>query len=209
MSPVRSASECTSCVEEDGLEISVNGVALTTVMGDITEQRVDAIVNAANSQLLGGGGVDGAIHRAGGPEIMRECREIGSCPTGSAVWTKAGRLPSRFVIHAVAPRWGGGGQGESLLLKGAYRSSLELVEEIGALSVAFPSLGTGIYGYPIEEAAGIAITTVLDHILGPTKIHVVVFVLFSPSDLKVYDSVLTDQSDLSRSRRSIKGDPSL
>src|SRR5437667_4467452 len=127
---------------------TINGVTLALMQGDIVKVQVDAIVNAANSGLAGGGGVDGAIHRAGGPSIMDECRRIGGCPTGSAVATGAGRLSAKHVIHAVAPRYRGRPE-DAALLHGAYESSLKLANELGARTVAFPSLGTGAYGYPI------------------------------------------------------------
>jgi O-acetyl-ADP-ribose deacetylase len=133
---------------------------LTFVVGDLTQQRVDAIVNAANSSLLGGGGVDGAIHRAGGPDILAECRLLGGCETGDAKATTAGRLPARWVIHAVGPVWRGGGAGEADLLASAHRRSLEVGEELGARTVAFPAISCGIYGYPPEEAAPVAIGAV-------------------------------------------------
>ena len=130
----------------------------TFVVGDLTQQHVDAIVNAANSSLLGGGGVDGAIHRAGGPEILAECRLLGE--TGNAKPTTAGRLPANWVIHAVGPVWRGGGSGEADLLASAYRRSLEVGEELGARTVAFPAISCGIHGYPSEEAAPVAIGAV-------------------------------------------------
>ena len=135
---------------------SVGSARVSLVKGDITQVIADAVVNAANSGLLGGGGVDGAIHRAGGPAIMAECRLLAGCPTGSAVATSAGNLSARHVIHAVAPRWSGGTRGEPALLSGAYRMALELAEELGDRSIALPSLGTGVYGYPVEEAARVA-----------------------------------------------------
>ena len=130
------------------------------VVGDLTEQHVDAIVNAANTSLLGGGGVDGAIHRTGGPQILAECRLLGGCETGDAKATTAGRLPARWVIHAVGPVWQGGEAGEAELLASAHRRSLEVARELGARTVAFPAISCGIYGYPPELAAPVAIEAV-------------------------------------------------
>src|SRR5438067_498111 len=130
---------------------------LEFVVGDLTLQRVDAIVNAANSALAGGGGVDGAIHRAGGPEIMAACRPLGGCATGDAKATTGGELPARWVIHAVGPVWRGGAEGEPELLASAYRRSLEVAAELGARSVALPAISCGVYGYPAELAAPIAV----------------------------------------------------
>jgi len=133
---------------------------LTFVVGDLTRQEVDAIVNAANSSLLGGGGVDGAIHRAGGPEILAECMLLGGCQTGDAKATTAGRLPARWVIHTVGPVWRGGGESEHELLASAHRRSLEAAAEVGARTVAFPAVSCGIYGYPPELAAPVALDAV-------------------------------------------------
>ena len=135
----------------------------TFVIGDLTTQNVDAIVNAANSSLLGGGGVDGAIHRAGGPEILAECRLLGGCETGDAKATGCGRLPARWVVHAVGPVWRGGGHGERELLASAHRRSLEVAAELGARTVAFPAISCGIYGYPPELAAPVAVGVARDH----------------------------------------------
>ena len=166
------------------------GRTITLRRGDITDATTDAIVNAANQWLAGGGGVDGAIHRAGGPSIMARCRRIGGCSTGSAVVTDAGRLAAKHVIHAVAPIWHGGGQGEAELLRSAYRRSLEIADELEHRSLSFPSLGTGAYGYPIEQAASIALQTVLEFLSGETAIEEVVFVLFSDGDLRTYERAL-------------------
>lgn len=171
--------------------VQVGGATVELMRGDITRIAVDAIVNAANSSLAGGGGVDGAIHRAGGPSIMEECRNIGHCPTGSAVITRAGRLPAAYVIHAVAPRYSGQERDEELL-RGAYQKSLELAASVGARSIAFPSLGTGAYGYPIEEASGVAVKTVFDYLKEQDGFDRVVFVLFSEKDYHLY--VVTAQA---------------
>lgn len=165
---------------------------LELILGDITGQHVDAIVNAANSGLLGGGGVDGAIHRVGGPTIMEECDRIraerGGCPTGTAVVTGAGRLPCRAVIHTVGPRWKGGGRGEDELLASAWRSSLELAASLGHRTVAFPSISTGVYGFPVERAAKIALGVVRDFVKArPEAFDEIRVVLFSAGDLAVYE----------------------
>jgi O-acetyl-ADP-ribose deacetylase (regulator of RNase III) len=157
--------------------------------GDITTVTADAIVNAANSRLAGGGGVDGAIHRAGGPSIMTECRRIGLCPTGSAVITAAGTLKAKHVIHAVAPIYSGHPR-DAVLLRSAYARSLRLAEERALLSIAFPSLGTGAYGYPIEEASLIALDATASHLRSGSRIERVTFVLFSTRDLEIYEVAL-------------------
>jgi O-acetyl-ADP-ribose deacetylase (regulator of RNase III) len=161
--------------------------------GDITTFAVDAIVNAANQHLAGGGGVDGAIHRAGGPDIMRELRERydDGCPTGSAVVTGAGRLQARYVIHAVGPRWRGGDHGEDELLRSAYGTAFTLAASHGCETVASPSISTGIYGFPIELAAPIALDAAREALIAPSSpLRVVTFALFSPSDLDVYAQAL-------------------
>ena len=154
---------------------------LEVVLGDITEQAVDAIGNAANAALRGGGGVDGAIHRAAGPGLLAELRERypHGTATGTAVATGAHGLRARWVLHAVGPIWRGGGHGEEQLLAGAYRSCLRLADELGASSVAFPAISMGIYGYPGPDGATVAVRTVAEHLAGPTDIGVVRFVLFS------------------------------
>lgn len=173
------------------MRTEVAGAALELVQGDITEQEVDAVVNAANKRLAGGGGVDGAIHRAGGPAIMQECRQIGGCETGSAVITTGGELPADHVIHAVGPVWQGGSKGEAERLAGAYRSSLELAVENDLRSVAFPSISTGAYGYPIEEAAKVALNTAKDFLEDNARqLDLVRFVLFTAEDHRVYCAVL-------------------
>ncbi len=163
---------------------------ITLVQGDITSQQVDATVNAANERLLGGGGVDGAIHRAAGPQLLEECRTIGGCPTGEARITKGYRLPARFVIHTVGPVWRGGEKGEPELLASCYRSSLRLAVENGAQTVAFPSISTGVYGYLIELAAPLAINTVQEFIKDESSIEGVRFVCFSGEDYAVYQREL-------------------
>jgi O-acetyl-ADP-ribose deacetylase len=161
---------------------------IEAVRGDITEQEVDAIVNAANSSLLGGGGVDGAIHRAGGPEILAECRQLGGCDTGDAKATSAGRLPARHVIHTVGPVWRGGDAGEAELLASCHRRGLELAAELGCASVAFPAISTGVYGYPVELAAPVAVAAVRDAMSPPVEL--VRFVLFSDQHLAAFRAAL-------------------
>ena len=160
-----------------------------TVLGDITTEQVDAIVNAANEHLLPGGGVCGAIHDAGGPAIATECRRIGHCPTGGAVATTAGELPARFVIHAVGPVWHGGGRGEAELLASAYRSSLDEAARVGAASVAFPAISTGIFGYPLEAATAVAVEAVRSW--KGAGVDVVRFVCFDERTLSAYRSALS------------------
>jgi O-acetyl-ADP-ribose deacetylase (regulator of RNase III) len=158
------------------------------VRGDITEQDVDAIVNAANSSLLGGGGVDGAIHRAAGPSLLAECRLLGGCETGDAKATGGGELLARYVIHTVGPVWRGGGAGEPELLASCHRRSLEVAASLGCRTVAFPAISTGVYGYPIELAATVAIAAVEEAQAGP--VEVVRFVLFHDGDLEIFRRAL-------------------
>jgi len=161
------------------------------VRGDITQQDTEAIVNAANTSLLGGGGVDGAIHRAGGPAILEECRRLGGCVTGDAKITAGGRLRARFVIHTVGPVYGGGTRREAELLASAYRRSLEVAVANGIRSLAFPSISTGAYRFPIGEAATIALRTVTAFLAAhPEELDLVRFVLFSEADLAVYEQAL-------------------
>ena len=172
-----------------------NGKLLKLVVGDITRVPADAMVNAANAALAGGGGVDGAIHRAGGPSIMQELNRIraeaGGCPTGSAVVTAAGRLPARFVFHAVGPVYRDGKHGEAELLASCYRTCLQLAEEREVKAISFPSISTGAYRYPIQEAAGIALGSVREHLESEgKKLGQVTFVLFSEADYRVYASCL-------------------
>jgi len=167
-------------------------VQLELVQGDITTVAVDAIVNAANSGLRGGGGVDGAIHRAGGPSIMEECRRLGGCPTGDARATGAGNLPARYVVHAVGPVWNGGGSGEPDLLASAHRRSVEVADELGSASVAFPAISTGIYGYPVERAARVALPAATAAAEASDHVRRVVFVLFSAADLAAFRAAASE-----------------
>lgn len=172
--------------------LEIDGRRLELVVGDITLERVDAIANAANASLSGGGGVDGAIHRAAGPELMRELRRLRphGTPTGSAVETSAGRLAARWVLHAVGPRWRGGTQGEAQELASAYRACLELCDALGARSIAFPAISLGIYGYPLDEGARIAIETVAGHLRGETSLELARFVL-RPDTYAAFETALT------------------
>lgn len=160
--------------------------------GDITEIKVDAIVNAANTSLLGGGGVDGAIHRKGGPQILAECRKIGGCPTGEAVITTAGMLPARFVIHTVGPVWNGGNHKEKELLANAYRNSLKLAEQHQLSSIAFPNISTGIYSFPKDKAASIAVSTVKEFMQNSKNLQEVIFVCFDNENFDLYDGLLNE-----------------
>jgi O-acetyl-ADP-ribose deacetylase (regulator of RNase III) len=165
---------------------------MVVVQGDITKQAVDAIVNAANERLLGGGGVDGAIHRAAGPELLEECRKIGGCPTGEARITKGYKLPARYVIHTVGPVWHGGDRGEPERLAACYRNALELAVEGGVKTIALPGISTGIYGYPLEPATRLAMTTVKDCLATMPSIEEVRFVTFGEQATDVAKRILAE-----------------
>jgi O-acetyl-ADP-ribose deacetylase (regulator of RNase III) len=184
------------------------GKKLRLIVGDVTKIRVDAIVNAANSGLRGGGGVDGAIHRAGGPSIMRELDEIrtstGGCPTGSAVTTSAGSLPAQFVFHAVGPIYRDGSHDEPEQLASCYRKCLELAEQHGARTISFPAISTGIYGYPLEEAAGVALDTITSRLGSPDcTVDDVLLILFDESAYAVYSRIASVRITSSRTAESL------
>jgi O-acetyl-ADP-ribose deacetylase (regulator of RNase III) len=176
------------------MRTQINQGIIVLVEGDITKEETDAIVNAANSGLRGGGGVDGAIHWAGGPSIMAECRRIGGCSTGQAVITTGGQLKARHVIHAVGPVYCGGTNGEADLLASAYFSSLRLAASQGLKSIAFPAISTGVYGYPVAEAARIALVTTIDYLMQHTDLELIRFVLF---DRRTYDTFADEIKKLS------------
>jgi len=185
-------------VGNEPVQVKVNEARLSIIQGDITRQATDAIVNAANSSLMGGGGVDGAIHRAGGPAILEECKKIvarqGRLPTGRAVITTGGDIPARHVIHTVGPVWHGGDKGEAELLGSAYRESLKLAAENNLASVSFPSISTGAYGYPVGQAARVALRTVAAFLREKsTSVREVVFVLFDAATYETYAALMTDQ----------------
>lgn len=169
-------------------------MSLHIEQGDITTYRVDAIVNAANRTLLGGGGVDGAIHRAAGPELLEECKTLGGCETGEAKITKGYRLPARYVIHTPGPIWYGGVRGEAEKLRGSYENSLRLAEENGCKTVAFPSISTGVFHYPLEQAAQIAVDTILTFLKTARCVKEVTMVCFDEKTLQAYQAALAEHS---------------
>lgn len=180
------------------MEVRINRAKLSLAQGDITRQAADAIVNAANNSLMGGGGVDGAIHRAGGPSILAECRKIvarqGPLPTGQAVITTGGNLPARFVIHTVGPVWRGGANNEAQLLASAYSESLKLAAQNRLKAVAFPSISTGAYGYPLEPAAKVALKAVIGFLKADFSLEEVRFVLFDSRTYEAYRKALAEET---------------
>ena len=182
----------TCCRPTKAIPTILGGESGEIIQGDITKQRVDAIVNAANSTLLGGAGVDGAIHRAAGPQLLEECRALGGCPTGEARITGGYMLPAERVIHTVGPRWRGGGHGEDDLLAGCYRNSLGLASQNGLATVAFPAISTGAYGFPPEPATRIALRETATFLQGDLSIEKVLFVCFGKRDYETYRAVFEE-----------------
>jgi O-acetyl-ADP-ribose deacetylase (regulator of RNase III) len=182
----------TGCWRRETMKVKIQESTIEVVQGDITQQDIEAIGNAANSALAGGGGVDGAIHRAGGPTLMAELKDkYKGCPTGSAVITGGGNLKAKYVIHAVGPRYSGSPK-DADLLSGAYRKSLELCTQHKIASIAFPSISTGIYGYPVEEASRVALKTITDYLKDHPEIKLVRFVLFDPNTYHTYEEALKE-----------------
>ncbi len=171
------------------MEININKSLITVMVGDITKLEIDAIVNAANSSLLGGGGVDGAIHRAAGPELLSECRKIGGCPPGEARITKGYNLHAEWIVHTVGPVYNDGRHGEAKILGNAYHSSLIEADKKGIKSVAFPAISTGVYNYPLKEAAKISLATIIDFLKTDTSITDVIIVLFKEDFYNIYKEV--------------------
>jgi len=172
------------------MRAQINQIMLEFVQGDITQQDVDAIVNAANTSLLGGGGVDGAIHRAAGPELLAECRTLQGCATGDAKITRGFRLPARHVIHAVGPVWNGGSRGEDEALASCYARAIELSQTHGLASIAFPAISTGVYRFPADRAANIAVTTTVDALAVAPAVSRVVFCCFSQDSARLHEQAL-------------------
>ena len=172
------------------MEIKINETSIVLVCGDITKETTDAIVNAANEHLAGGAGVDGAIHRAGGPAIMAECRQIGGCPTGQAVITTAGKLAAKYVIHTVGPVYHGGSKGEADLLQNAYRNSLKLAREYKLQSISFPAISCGVFSYPIDEAARLAMKTCIEFARENTVIKLIRHILFNREIYDIFSAEL-------------------
>lgn len=176
------------------MQKKINGTIIELLKGDITRLRVDAIVNAAKNSLMGGGGVDGAVHKAGGSEILRECEEIvkrqGGCPTGEAVITTAGNMPSKYVIHTVGPVWKGGYENEKQLLSNCYKNSLNIAVQNGIKSIAFPNISTGIYKFPKKEAGIIAVESVIEFLKNDSSIENVIFACFGDENYEIYKNLI-------------------
>ncbi|HEX2364849.1 MAG TPA: O-acetyl-ADP-ribose deacetylase [Bradyrhizobium sp.] len=171
----------------------IGSARLEVIVADITTLSVDAIVNAANTSLLGGGGVDGAIHRAAGPELLAECRTLGGCETGNVRITRGYRLPAKHVIHAVGPVWNGGGRGEDELLASCYRRAVELCRANSLASIAFPAISTGVYRFPADRAAGIAVKTVAEALPSAPSLTRVIFCCFSPDSARLHERAMTSR----------------
>lgn len=187
-------------MEKETFTVNINRVRLSIVKGDITQQETEAVVNAANPSLMGGGGVDGAIHRAGGPIILEECKQIvaqkGSLPVGEAVITTGGKLKAKYVIHTVGPVWYGGYRNESQLLYSAYHKSIKIASTSNLKSISFPSISTGAYGYPVDKAADVALEAIIEFLRnGPGSVEEVVFILFDDITFAVYKSALSKVID--------------